>query len=78
MSRMRHALSLCEIMRTLHALFLFFHLSSGALCIKQYFVNFLSEICIGLESQLDEVFNKKAIRAIFRVFQVCVRGGTQN
>ena len=30
-----------------------------------------------MESQLDEVFNKKAIRAIFRVFQVCVWGDSK-
>ena len=45
--------------------------------LNNFFVNFLSEICIGLESQLDEVFNKKAIRAIFRVFQVCVWGDSK-
>ena len=30
-----------------------------------------------LEFQLDEVFNKKAIRGIFRVFQVCVWGNSK-
>ena len=54
---------------------LFLILSSGALCIKHFFW-LIFYLKYALESQLDEVFNKKAIRGIFGVFQVCVGWGT--
>ena len=69
-----HAIIALNNMNASCAFPLFFILSSGALCIKQFFCfNYLK---YALESQLDEVFNKKAIRGIFGVFQVCVGWGT--